>query len=1108
MFSSAPLDLAELVEGIAVTSSTRCLEDVKCKKLDKQKDVFELCGSLIRESLSTGKIELAHYSVYLFLKSPRLEGNRRNDLYLDEAKGNPQLLLACARYLCMEDVCATGLPEEVEEALDEDDDDDTYVNPEVFANTPFLEHAVTNWPVYLSRITEAQLRKLWGSVLLPFFQQDRGHFDFWAKMARYVHGHYKYTRKMTPLHATALHGLSDLAHLLMNDPSLRAASWQPKRPTAGFRTPLHIAIENGQDKMLDTFLIPCYSQSTDEKGRTPLHIALESANELAVIQLVSAGADANLCGKDGRTPIFIAIENSWEGLVPLLSKMANPAVTMPDGRGLLHLAAQTGSTVWTSSLLDLHEHLLDSVDQRGWPPLLYAVDRSHAGIVKMLLSKGACTGIQDKNGWTPLHAAMRHKHLECGTLLLTSSNPRWPLMQVETGTGSACQQNHQSRQERAEMDRKYGRAHRRNNTGGTAAGSSIQTPGNTDNSLFPSHSQPLTVPSPLFVAVSNSFAPGVEMLLRHAQAYGHRGIGLLEEDGACLKKALSLPDTGILELLLPFSTVSNVLEILPEAAEREDEEVRSVLRQKLDSKFVHMNLLPRVVSNSKTNMDIAHFLLDLWPPPNSSLPQNILHVVAQRVTAEGPRLATRLIEGGASRFHIDDIGRTALQAAIYWNNWDVAHVFIMNGMADIDMVPNALHDLVENARFQGNNDEHKVLQVAALLLEKGIDVGSVDQAGRSICHQAAARDDTVLLKWALENNAYPFAEDSRGETAVSVAVAFECTENLELLLNSIMQMFPEDLVRILASSGVRGSPLIMATNKCDIGILTKLIEADLTITLLSGNHCPAHQSRRLINFTNALCNAIRRNFDHGVSLLISAMTDVSGLNSSGETPLHVAVRNANDNIVLMLLEHGAQVNVQQADTGETPYGIAAAAGMKSIMTVLSEHGAEYQARDIIAAAKNGNKALLEGVLATYPDDLEGQKEALFIARNNRCKEIENALLANAASHSQPLRLDGIPQDAYGDTALHQAVRDNDSDQVQFLAGAGDRVFLDAKDIGGDSALMLAIRICHWSSAETLASAGADIEEALETAISEQCNLWIDKLEDLRTRYPNNRRLSK
>ncbi|KAF4986552.1 hypothetical protein FGRMN_10780 [Fusarium graminum] len=394
MFSNTALDLSELVEGIAVTSETKTLDDVKFNSLREKKYVFELCGSLIRESQTTGKIELAHYSVYSFLKSPFLEGNRPNGLYLEQTDGRIELLVASLRHLSMEDISAGGLPEEVEDALEEDD---LYVNPEVFTNTRFLEHAISNWPAYASSLTEDDLSKMWSSVLLPFFHPGSSHFKFWVSKARYIHGLYKYPRGMTPLHATALHGLSGLAKLLMKDDSFTIA-------VEGIRAPLHMAIENGKDSMVEMFLTPKSSQSVDEKGRTPLHLALECANELAVIQLFSMGADVNSCEKDGRTPLFIAIENNWEEVAPQLSEMAE---SLAEDDCTERKKIQ--QAVFTDALCDAikghfeHAALLlagamtdiSTQCSTGETPLHVAVCQGNENIVTMLLENKAKVNAED-----------------------------------------------------------------------------------------------------------------------------------------------------------------------------------------------------------------------------------------------------------------------------------------------------------------------------------------------------------------------------------------------------------------------------------------------------------------------------------------------------------------------------------------------------------------------------------------------------------------------------------------------------------------------------------------------------------------------------------------
>ncbi|KAH6974465.1 hypothetical protein BKA56DRAFT_591345 [Ilyonectria sp. MPI-CAGE-AT-0026] len=1098
MMSNNPLDLAELIDGIAITADTRCLADVKQNTLARETDVFDLCGSLVRQSQATGKIELAHYSVYTFLKSAYLEGNRPNEIHIVEAQGNIELLMACARYLSMKDVCNTGLPAEVEEALA---DDDTYVNPEIFATTPFLEHATNNWPIYISRIAGEPLDDVWKTVLLPFFQPSEDYFNFWVKISRYIHGQHKYPRYMTPLHAVALHGLPRLAQFLMTDPSLGNAPWQPSHRTWGYKTPLHTAIENGQEEMIETFLIPSYIHSADEKVRTPLHIALESGDEVVAMQLITVGANVNSPDIDGRTPIFIAIENTWEDPAAMLSEMADPKLAMRDGRELLHVAAQTGSTAWTSALLEFHSDHINAVDQSGWTPLLYAIDRGFADVAKTLLSKGACIGIEDKNGWTPLHAAMRHKHLDCANQILTSKNQRYIPSHTGVGASGTGFPIDISQQDPALMAAKYGTASRDNASSGDGGGSSSST--QTVPPLPPLiFSQSSTVSSPLLVAVSNNFIPGVELLLKHAEEHGRGIIGLLENDGSCLKMAKSLPDAALFAMLLPVSTLSSIVAALPEIAAEKDEKVITAMRQKLDVQFIHQSLLPQIIKSKAIDIQVANFLLDCWPPARETLPEDILHVVARCLFSDqGSRFATRLIEGGAQKFHESPAGCTSLREAIQSNNWDVAQVFITNDMLYSQEVPNALHDLIENVRYEGDDTEKKVLKTAGMLLNAGVEINGVDLTGRTICQKAATEINSTLLKWALENNASPAQADPRGDTAVSVAIAFAHTENLRLLLNAIIQTMPDELVRIFASSGVRKPAMIAATDLRNIEILTALIEADqMAATVAEDIYDPAHQSMRLSVFTNALCNAIRNGFDHGVLQLIEAMDDVSCLSSTGETPLHVAVRQENEGVVRILLERGAQPNAQVAESGESLLGIAMNGKMHNIIPILSEYGAIYQEGDIMAAAKSGNEEIVRRVMEMYPNDLRGQMKALFMARNDRQHNTESILLQKAASLWEPAQIEGIVRDAYGDTKLHQAVRCKNPEQVETIGSTGGRGLLDAKDMRGDSALMLAIRLGHWAKAEALARAGADIQVAINRARSEHCGLWVEKLTDLQTRH--------
>lgn len=1092
MFANKSLDLSELVEGIAITSDTKTLDDVQANSFREKSYVFELCGSLVRESQATSKIDLAHYSVYQFLQSTKIEGNRENELYLDKSNGNLELLTACIRYLTIENVSAGGIAEEVEAALE---DDDLYISPEVFANTPFLQHAVSNWPAYASKLSEAELKDIWTSVLLPFFEPGSNYFKFWVRKARYLHGYYKYPPGITPLHVAAVHGLSDLARILLEDTHLSKAAWQISKAKVGSRTPLHMAIENGQNSVIDVLLELDILDSTDERDRTPLHLAIECANEEAITRLISAGANVNRCEADGRTPLFIAIENNWDGLAAQLAGMANPYRTMPDGRGSLHLAAQTGSMTWLKCLMPAcPPRAINKPDIRGWTPLLYAVDRGHLDVVKLLLSNPNCTEVSDQNGWTPLHAAIKQQNLDCATELLISNVPKLPFSEYrEEPEGRGGEPD-------PEMTGKYGEGYRPRQSDAATRGSPSDRWSAWEQQSSSGPHQAATVSSPLLLAVSSNFKAGVELLLRHAETYGRKEIGLLEEDGECLKTSMMLTEATIFKKLIPVSTEKSILAVLPDCLEKGGV-FMDVLKQRLDSAFVHQQLLPEALSDDKLTLEVPHMILDTWPVQASSLPDNILQLAVQIENYQDLHLLKRLIDRGANTSYVNKNGETLLHTAINHLNWPPTTFMIINLPFSKETLSSALHGLIDIAPTQGKDISPDILAILNLLLENGADVNSQDRSNRGICHIAAGRDDTAFLKWALQNKATLTAPTSRYDTPITVAVRYRKYENLQCLLDNILQTAPETLVEFLATPSTSfETPLIQAIELSDITSLIKLVEADKAAESLVRKDVDEHQSRRLTAFTDALCTAIRKQSDEAAVLLIKHMSNISSTGSSGATPLHVAVQQEDEKIVKVLLEHGAQLNVPHRDTGETPFAVATVLNLTRIRAILSERQVEFQPQDIIAAAKAGDEGLVAKVLAAYPDDLYNQRQALFTARKLRQKKIEKTLYEVLPAQAASSLVDDITRNAYGDTVLHQAVRAMNPEKLKSLCSGSDRELLDAYDLGGDSALMLAIRMCHWSGADVLAKEGADIDEALEKANAEKCELWIGKLNELKNRY--------
>ena len=77
-----------------------------------------------------------------------------------------------------------------------------------------------------------------------------------------------------------------------------------------------------------------------------------------------------------------------------------------------------------------------------------------------------------------------------------------------------------------------------------------------------------------------------------------------------------------------------------------------------------------------------------------------------------------------------------------------------------------------------------------------------------------------------------------------------------------------------------------------------------------------------------------------VALLVARGADVNVANPLLGTPLHVAAGTGNEAMVLLLLEHGASLNVARGSDGYTPLHAAAQAGRTQVVRLLLDRGAD------------------------------------------------------------------------------------------------------------------------------------------------------------------------
>src|SRR5579872_1940707 len=116
--------------------------------------------------------------------------------------------------------------------------------------------------------------------------------------------------------------------------------------------------------------------------------------------------------KGGKTMIHHALIG-WAALLGLICAPVSP--TRADA---IHDAAQNGDVSRVRSLLQADPHLVNAKHNRDRMPLLYAAEKGHTEVVRLLLQKGADIGARNYEGLTALHFALVYKHPDTARLLI------------------------------------------------------------------------------------------------------------------------------------------------------------------------------------------------------------------------------------------------------------------------------------------------------------------------------------------------------------------------------------------------------------------------------------------------------------------------------------------------------------------------------------------------------------------------------------------------------------------------------------------------------------------------------------------------------------------
>ncbi|OQR93252.1 cell 5A endo-1,4-betaglucanase [Thraustotheca clavata] len=210
------------------------------------------------------------------------------------------------------------------------------------------------------------------------------------------------------------------------------------QPDKDGRTPLHIAAQNGQERVIQFLISACADSNLSSKliEYTPLYIFAKNGYENAIQLSISAGADLyQAIELTGYTLLHTAVENSHENVVQqFISASANFNQADNIENTALHVAAKNGQVLGLQQLISTKANLNSTTILVGCTPLHFAADKDYEKIVELHISTGADLHQPDSFGYTPIHIAAQKGHKNIVELLTSAGADinqgnditRWP----------------------------------------------------------------------------------------------------------------------------------------------------------------------------------------------------------------------------------------------------------------------------------------------------------------------------------------------------------------------------------------------------------------------------------------------------------------------------------------------------------------------------------------------------------------------------------------------------------------------------------------------------------------------------------------------------------
>lgn len=303
-----------------------------------------------------------------------------------------------------------------------------------------------------------------------------------------------------------------------------------------------------------------------------------------------------------------------------------------------------------------------------------------------------------------------------------------------------------------------------------------------------------------------------------------------------------------------------------------------------------------------------------------------------------------------------------------------------------------------------NAIENQHVDVVRLLIQRGANINVKDMLSRLPLHEAAKASRGDIAKLLLEQGTAAAAADANGQTPLHFVAQRGCVATGELLI-----VYGAD---VDAPDVVGRTPLYLAAQRGDVR-LVKLF--------LANGANPGQRDRH--GRTPLHAAAWEGNWGP-VQLLIGDKVDINAQDSNGFTALHVAAEAGHDRMVKLLLERGADPLILNNDRFSALH-LADARGREKVMAALQPF-AEEAFRE---ALETGDSEKAKSLLDDYPPLAKAaihRMTPLHLAARKGNKAIVELLLARGANVA------AMGGAFYKRTPLHDAAANGHRDVARLL----------------------------------------------------------------------------